>query len=75
MRCGDGEDARAFAARVEAAIAALADESTGDWYAARRRAHAGATPSLAGPDLASWRRAWALGARTKRHPKVRWPEL
>lgn len=76
MRCGDDEDAREFAARIEAAMAALADESTGDWYAARRRAHAGATPGLTGPDLASWRRAWALGAKTGRaRPKRRWPDL
>jgi 1-acyl-sn-glycerol-3-phosphate acyltransferase len=76
LRCGDGEDARGFAARIEAALAALADESTGDWYAARRRAHAGATPSLTGPSDSSWRRAWALGARTGRgRPKRRWPDL
>lgn len=76
LRSDDGEDARDFAARIEAAIAALADESTGDWYGARRRAHAGTTPSLSGPDLASWRRAWALGTRTGRaRPKRRWPDL
>jgi 1-acyl-sn-glycerol-3-phosphate acyltransferase len=76
LRCGPDEDARAFAVRIEAAVAALADESTGDWYAARRRAHAGATPGLGGPDLASWRRAWALGTRTGRaRPKRRWPDL
>ena len=81
MRCGEGgrddEDARAFAVRVEAAISALADEAAGDWYAARRRAHAGDTPVLAGPQLASWRRAWALGDR-KGRPSVakrRWPDL
>jgi 1-acyl-sn-glycerol-3-phosphate acyltransferase len=70
-------DARRFTAQLEAAIAALADESTGDWYAARRRAHAGETPSLTGPDLASWRRAWALGDRKGRQTKSKrgWPEL
>jgi 1-acyl-sn-glycerol-3-phosphate acyltransferase len=76
MRAGDDEDSRAFAARVEAAVAALADESTGDWYAARVRAHAGSTPSLTGPSDSSWRRAWALGARTGRaRPARRWPDL
>jgi 1-acyl-sn-glycerol-3-phosphate acyltransferase len=76
LRCGDDEDARDFASRIEAGIAALADESTGDWYEARRRAHARETPSLAGPDLASWRRAWALGAKTGRARSQRsWPEL
>jgi 1-acyl-sn-glycerol-3-phosphate acyltransferase len=77
MRCGDDEDARAFAVRIEDAIDALADESTGDWYAARTRAHAEATPKLAGPELASWRRAWALGDRKGRltPPKRRWPDV
>ena len=76
MRCGADEDSRSFAARIEAAVAALADESKGDWYAARQRAHAGTTPGLTGPDLASWRRAWALGAKTGRaRPKRTWPEL
>jgi 1-acyl-sn-glycerol-3-phosphate acyltransferase len=76
LRCGPDEDARAFATRIEGAIAALADESTGDWYAARRRAHAGATPALTGPSDSSWRRAWALGAKTGRaRPARRWPEL
>jgi 1-acyl-sn-glycerol-3-phosphate acyltransferase len=76
LRCGPDEDARAFAARIEAAVAALADESTGDWYAARRRAHAAETPSLTGPADSSWRRAWALGAKTGRaRPKRRWPDL
>ena len=77
VRCGDGEDARAFAGRVEHAISALADEATGDWYGARRRAHAGETTPLAGPQLASWRRAWALGDRKGRlsTPKRRWPDV
>jgi 1-acyl-sn-glycerol-3-phosphate acyltransferase len=76
MRCGANEDARDFADRIEAAVAALADESNGDWYQARRRAHAGSTPGLTGPDLASWRRAWALGAKTGRaRPRRRWPDL
>ncbi len=74
MRCGPDEDARDFARRIEAAIAAVADESTGDWYAARRRAHAGQTPGLTGPDDASWRRAWTLGAKVAA-PKRRWPDL
>lgn len=76
LRCAEGEDARDFAVRIESAVAALADESTGDWYAARRRAHAGETPGLRGPADSSWRRAWALGDRTGRaRPKRRWPDL
>jgi len=77
LRCGEDEDARDLAARVEAAISALADEAAGDWYAARRRAHAGETPQLAGPQLASWRRAWALGDRKGRPTPAKraWPDL
>jgi 1-acyl-sn-glycerol-3-phosphate acyltransferase len=74
-----GDDARALAAEVEAAVAALADEATGDWYAARKRAHHGETPGLTGPDLASWRRTWALGDRGRRRAAPTrgpsWPDL
>jgi 1-acyl-sn-glycerol-3-phosphate acyltransferase len=77
LRAGDDEDARNFADRVAATIDALADEAAGDWYAARRRAHAGETKPLAGPQDASWRRAWSLGDRKGRPslPKRRWPDL
>lgn len=54
------EDARRFAARVEEAVALLADEAETDWWSARRRAEKGATPSLRGPDASSWRRTWLL---------------
>jgi len=74
LRAGEGEDTRRLAARIEAAVAALADEHSSDWYSARRRAHAGATPGLGGPDLASWRRTWALGDRSpRRRRKATWP--
>jgi 1-acyl-sn-glycerol-3-phosphate acyltransferase len=53
-------DPRDLATRLEAAIAALADEVDNDWYTARRRAAAGTTPSLTGPGGPEWRRAWAL---------------
>ena len=51
---------------------------TGDWYAARRRAHAGDTPPLAGPQLASagagpGPSATARAARPQ--AKRRWPDL
>ncbi len=45
---------------------------------ARRRAHAGDTPSLQGPELGAWRRTWQLGDRgpKRRSPsKRRWPDL
>jgi hypothetical protein len=55
-----GEDARRLAARLERAVAALADEQATDWWTARRRAAEGATPAITGPDAAAWRRSWAL---------------
>jgi 1-acyl-sn-glycerol-3-phosphate acyltransferase len=56
----DGEDARRFGTRIERAVAALADEAATDWWTARKQAVAGTTPPLQGPDVAPWRRAWAL---------------
>jgi len=69
------DNARRFAARVEVAVAALADECATDWYQARRRAHAGTTPGLGGPAVSPWRRAWALGDRSPRSRRQhrRWP--
>ena len=73
----EGENARAFAVRLQSAVAALGDEATSDWWQARRRAHAGTSPGLTGPDVGAWRRAWALGARARRsrRPPRRWPAL
>lgn len=74
IRAEEGEDTRRLATRIEAAVAALADEHTSDWYAARVRAHTGETPGLGGPDGPSWRRAWALGERSpRRRRKPTWP--
>jgi 1-acyl-sn-glycerol-3-phosphate acyltransferase len=58
----DDENTLALNARVSAAIAALLDEDSSDWYAARRRAHADATPPSEGPPTANWRRVWASTA-------------
>jgi 1-acyl-sn-glycerol-3-phosphate acyltransferase len=59
------EDARRFAARIEQAVAVLADEAESDWWSARRRAAKGATPPFRGPAASAWRRTWSLpeGAR------------
>lgn len=76
-----GEDSRRFGARLERAVAALADEAITDWYSARLRAHHGATPTLGGPTSVSWRRAWALGDRAPKNGSARrqvgptWPDL
>jgi len=77
IRPTESDNANRFAARIEAEIAALADEASSDWYRARVRAHAGDSPSLTGPSAGSWRRSWALGDRSRR-AKTRtrsWPEL
>jgi 1-acyl-sn-glycerol-3-phosphate acyltransferase len=76
IRLGDAlmpdedEDARKFAARIEKAVAALADEAESDWWSARRRAAAGTTPPFRGPQVSAWRREWALpdSARKDQRP-------
>jgi 1-acyl-sn-glycerol-3-phosphate acyltransferase len=76
LRPGPDADPRSLAVELEAAIAALADEVANDWYSARRRAAAGQSPSLNGPDAVEWRRTWALGQppRSKRRSRSeRWP--
>jgi 1-acyl-sn-glycerol-3-phosphate acyltransferase len=78
LRPVEGEDSRRFAARIETEVAALADEDATDWWQARRRAHAGASPSLQGPELGAWRRTWALGERGPKRRRTRtpsWPDL
>ncbi|HIM65060.1 MAG TPA: 1-acyl-sn-glycerol-3-phosphate acyltransferase [Acidimicrobiia bacterium] len=73
----EGEHARRFAARLEAAVASLADETATDWWNARQRAHAGTSPGLTGPDIGAWRRIWALdgGNRRDRRRGHNWPDL
>ena len=74
LRPEEGEDSRRFAARIEDAVAALADETATNWYEARVRAHRRANPPLAGPEVAKWRRAWAAGpTRRDAKRKRRWP--
>jgi 1-acyl-sn-glycerol-3-phosphate acyltransferase len=71
---------RQLVGRLEAAVAALADEATTDWWSARRRAAKGSTPPIDGPRASPWRRAWALGPSPKDHARKnssngekRWP--
>ncbi len=77
LKAAAGTDPRQLAVQLEAAIAALADEIENDWYTARRRAAAGTTPSLTGPDGPTWRRSWALGQpradERRRRGRERWP--
>ena len=77
FRPAPGEKAPRFAARIEQAVTALADEASTDWYSARKRAHAGSSGTLTGPKVGVWRRQWALGGR-RRTPSSRarrWPDL
>ncbi len=72
----EGEDTRAFAARIERAIAVLADEEAHGYWQARRRAAAGTTPTLVGPSAPPWRRNWALGEGKRRTDGPRrWPRV
>lgn len=69
------EDSRDLAARIEAAVAALADEAATDWWQARQRAAKASSPSLTGPATGAWRRAWALGEKDRARSRRRWPDL
>jgi 1-acyl-sn-glycerol-3-phosphate acyltransferase len=78
----DGEDARRFGERIEAAVAVLGDEAITDWWTARQRAAAGQTPALTGPGYTGWRRAWALTeqrargkAGQRRRQRRPWPSF
>ena len=70
----EGENTRRLSARIEAAVSTLGDELATDWWQARQRFHADGPPTLEGPEGASWRRAWALGDRSRRdRRKPTWP--
>jgi 1-acyl-sn-glycerol-3-phosphate acyltransferase len=73
IRQGAEESAREFGQRISTGVSTLLDEDRSDWYAARRRAAAGATPSPSGPQVANWRRVWESTAspRSVRRPKPR----
>jgi 1-acyl-sn-glycerol-3-phosphate acyltransferase len=73
LRPDDGDDARSFAARIERAVAVLADEQATGFWNARRRAAADATPALTGPAAGAWRRTWSLGDRARRPSRPAWP--
>jgi hypothetical protein len=82
LQADGDESTRRFNARIEAAVTALADEATTDYWSARRRAATKANPSLGGPEYTGWRRQWALSVRRRqgiagwrKPPTRRWPEL
>ena len=78
----DDENTRRYNARIEAAVTRLGDEAISDYWSATKRAAAGDSPALSGPDYNGWRRQWELGERRKlgaaglrRRQKRRWPDL
>lgn len=76
LACGEDEDVRAFNKRIEAVVAELSDEAMTNWWDARRRAYAGDTPALTGPETAGWRRVWELDSENPRRSTSRaavWP--
>lgn len=82
LRPLEGESTRRFSARIEAAVTALGDEALTDFWTARRRAAAGTSPKLTGPEHRGWRRQWALSEQRKlgaaglrRRQRRRWPDL
>lgn len=75
LSIAEGEDTKSFAARVQAAVARLADEAGSDWWQASRRAAMESTPSLQGPDTGSWRRSWAATAKRRRGTFRAWPKV
>lgn len=56
----EGEPVAALTGRLRDAIATLRDEQRTDWWTAMRNAQRGGTPDLRGPQMADWRRRWAL---------------
>jgi 1-acyl-sn-glycerol-3-phosphate acyltransferase len=73
LRPREGENTNRFAARIEEAVAILADERASDWWTARRRAATSSTPDLRGPDAGAWRRSWALERGKRKSRAHTWP--
>lgn len=69
------DDARRFALRIEQSVATLGDESTSDWWSARKRSAQSKSPSLVGPETVSWRRSWALEANRREARRRTWPNI
>lgn len=71
----ENSDARQFVDVISEAIASLADETSTDWWSAKKRSRNGSTPSLGGPDMTSWRRDWTSPEkRPRRRVTRRWPD-
>lgn len=70
-----GESSRQFSARLEQAVAQLADEDATTWWQATRRAVAEDTPPASGPQASRWRRVWeATRPVERRDPPAVWKD-
>ncbi|MDG2112960.1 MAG: lysophospholipid acyltransferase family protein [Actinomycetota bacterium] len=72
----EDDNNRRFTRKLQQSVESLADETaTGNWFAARKRAHSDDSPGITGPEGSAWRRRWAL--TEKEDPpgtsKRRWP--
>ncbi len=73
MSLEQGEDIRTFSARIEQAVAQLADETQTDWWSAKRRAAEDESPQHRGPEASQWRRSWTTGENKRTDKPKRWP--
>ena len=76
LEFAEEDNNRRFTRKLQAAVESLADETaTGNWFAARQRAHSEESPGLQGPDAAPWRRRWALSDHedNRSDAQRRWP--
>ncbi len=73
----EGERSQRLNERIEKAVAELGDETRTDWYQARKRAHADASPTMHGPQAGAWRRVWAIDDRDgkRRRSRRSWPQV
>ncbi len=71
----DGESSRSLAKRIEASVSELADETSSNWWDAKKRLYQEETPTLHGPQASNWRRAWHLTQRVneQQSSRGRWP--
>ena len=76
LEFAEEDNNRRFTRKLQAAVESLADETaTGNWFAARQRAHTEDSPGIQGPDTAAWRRRWALtdNGDNQSRTNPRWP--
>ena len=74
---GIEESSRSLAKRIEVSVAQLADETSSNWWEAKKRLYEEKTPTLHGPEASSWRRAWELSGRKRKQqsPSRNWPKI